>query len=258
MILLIVDIGNSFAKVGVFNGNFLEYKTKKTAQSLLALYQWVDYWKHITSEARIDGRMIDLLAYSCVNNSVLPPFLEWVHSKFPGIPVTPIDASIYPYRIEYLDPQSLGSDRIADAFAGYRRMGGPVIVVDFGTAVTINVVGSSGEFLGGAIAPGSFLMAKALAGGTSKLPHVNSEFPQSVFGKSTSEGLAVGVTFGLVDLIDGLIQRMEDTLGRSIRAVSTGGAAVLIGSRCRKIKKNFPDLTLEGIAALATYNHKDQ
>jgi len=157
---------------------------------------------------------------------------------------------IYPAQIRYDDPSGVGVDRLCDAWGAYERAGGAAIAVDFGTATTINVVGDGGAFLGGIILPGPRLAAKALAGGTELLPEIEVTFPERLIGRSTIEAMAAGITYGWVEMIDGLIGRIENEAGRTLQVFATGGAGGAYAARSRRIEAYYPHLTLEGAAGI--------
>ena len=145
------------------------------------------------------------------------------------------------------NPESLGADRILGAAAAFERFGGPVVAVDFGTAVTLNAVSGDGTFLGGAIAPGLRMAAGALAEGTSGLPEVEPEAPESAIGRDTDEAIRSGIVLGLAAMVDGMIGRMEEELGGRVRAVATGGDADAVAPHCRRIEATVRHLVLEGL-----------
>jgi len=250
MKILAIDVGNTNTKFGVFSGLDLVHSDFAPTSRMLEASGWESIWNRVTKNAD-PALEISRIAYSIVVSELRSLLENWLSRHFPEIPVTSVCAGSYPFRIEYLTPETLGPDRLADALGGFRRYGGPLIVVDFGTAVTMNVIDLAGNFLGGIIAPGSRLMARALADGTSQLPTIHPEFPASPIGRSTQESIASAVTYGLVELVDGMIERISKELGTPIPAVATGGNGKVITELSKHITDYNPYLTLEGIVEFA-------
>ncbi|MDQ4129561.1 MAG: type III pantothenate kinase, partial [Actinomycetota bacterium] len=144
------------------------------------------------------------------------------------------------------NPKEVGADRIVNALAGFSKYGGPVIVVDFGTATTFDVVSENGEYLGGAIAPGIQLAARALFEQTARLPVVELVPPRSVVGKNTVESVQSGLVYGYAAMVDGMVERIAKELGTPT-VVATGGLAATVIGECRTVDHHEPWLTLEGL-----------
>lgn len=145
-------------------------------------------------------------------------------------------------------PEKTGSDRLLDGFAAGHLHGKPVIAVDFGTALTFNLVGPEGDFHGGAILPGMGLAAHALGSGCARLPVVDFGVPPPFVGRDTEEAIASGLLNGYLNLVDGMVEGMMKEFGSPCATVATGGEAGLIVPRSRTIVAHDPDLTLRGIA----------
>ena len=155
--------------------------------------------------------------------------------------------------IDVDEPGSLGSDRAVNAIAAHAKHGGDLIVVDFGTATTFDVVDFHGAYKGGIIAPGINLSLDALVSNTAKLPRIAIESPHSdsVIGRNTEDQMLIGVFWGYVAMMEGLIARMRAQIGRPAKVVATGGLAILFDEHTRIFDHVDPDLTLEGLAILA-------
>jgi type III pantothenate kinase len=158
------------------------------------------------------------------------------------------------FEIKVDNPDEVGADRLANALAGHQRFGGPLIVVDFGTATTFDVVGEDGAYLGGVIAPGVNLSIEALHHAAARLPRIGIGRPQAVIGRSTVPAMQSGVYWGYVGLIEGLVARIKAEYGRPMKVIATGGLAPLIAEGTMVIEKSEPDLTLEGLRMLAERN----
>ncbi len=153
------------------------------------------------------------------------------------------------------NPREVGTDRIVNACAGYHLYGGPLIIVDFGTATTFDVVSEKGEYLGGAISPGIGISMEALFRETAQLPRVDFKKPTRVIGKNTVESMHSGIFFGYVALVDGMIERMIGEIGKA-KVIATGGYANLISSSSKYIEIVEPNLTLIGLKIIYDKNRK--
>ena len=156
--------------------------------------------------------------------------------------------------ILYDIPDSVGADRIVDAVAAFHRYGGPLCIVDFGTATTFEAITAAGEYLGGAIAPGIGIAADALAQRAAKLPKVDIVRPPSVIGRNTIHSMQSGLHFGYVGLVEGMVARFKAELGPTTRVIGTGGLAPLIARETTVIDIIAPWLTLDGLYLLYTMN----
>ncbi|TAL08757.1 MAG: type III pantothenate kinase, partial [Nitrospirae bacterium] len=136
----------------------------------------------------------------------------------------------------------------------FRRYGGPIIIIDFGTATTFCAVTADGEYLGGAIAPGLRISAEALYARTAKLPKIELVRPKSAIGRDTVASMQAGLVFGYAGLVDELVRRIQQELGRDCFVLATGGLAGLIAPESQLIREVRPHLTLEGLALLHTLN----
>jgi len=155
--------------------------------------------------------------------------------------------------IRYDSPGEVGADRIVNAVAAYGKYRTGLIVIDFGTATTFDVVSEKGEYLGGAISPGIMIAAEALYSHASKLPRVEIfKAPRSVIGKSTRESIQSGIIFGYAGMVDGIVERIRKEMARDLKVIATGGLAPLMQDVSETIETVEPTLTLEGLRILAT------
>lgn len=145
------------------------------------------------------------------------------------------------------NPQELGADRLVNALAGYTLYGGPLIIVDFGTATTFCAITAQGEYLGGAIAPGIGISVEALFEKAAKLPRVELIRPPRTIGTNTIASLQSGIIYGFVGQVDGIVRRMAREFDRPPLVVATGGFASLIAKESETIDRVNPLLTLEGL-----------
>jgi len=162
----------------------------------------------------------------------------------------PVDWGI---ELDVAEPGSVGADRVVNAIAAHHLYAGDLIVIDSGTATTFDVVAADGAFEGGLIAPGINLSLDALVGKTAKLPRIAIQAPQtdSIIGRNTEDQMLIGVFWGYVAMMEGLIERMRAEIGRPAKIIATGGLAILFDEHTDIFDAVDPDLTLEGMAILA-------
>src|SRR6201994_4092935 len=158
------------------------------------------------------------------------------------------------FQIKIDNPNEVGADRLLNAMAGHRNFGGPMIVVDFGTATTFDVVDKDGAYLGGVICPGVNLSLEALHQAAAQLPRIGIARPQAVIGRQTVPAMQSGVYWGYVALVEGLVARIKAEYGGPMKVVATGGLAPLVAEGTMVIEQIEPDLTLDGPRLLAERN----
>ena len=152
------------------------------------------------------------------------------------------------------NPAEVGADRIVNCVAGYERFHGPVIIVDLGTATKFDVVSKDGEFLGGAIAPGLGISAEALFTRAAKLPRVDIKKPMKVIGTGTVDNMQIGLYYGYVGLVDGILERMLAEMGPGTKTIATGGMARLIAGGSKYIDVVDDTLTMTGLRLIYERN----
>lgn len=162
-------------------------------------------------------------------------------------------AANWPIELDVDEPQNVGADRALNVIAAHAKYPGELIVVDFGTATTFDVVGSSGAYRGGIIAPGINLSLDALVNAAAKLPRIAIEAPKdnlSVIGRTTQDQMLIGIYWGYVAMMEGLIERMKSELGRPATVIATGGLASLFDKHTNLFDAIEPDLTIQGLSLL--------
>ena len=251
--LLALDVGNTNTVVGLFEGESLKTHWRLTTHAertadevgiwLLQLLRW---------ELVEPGDLADV-AVSSVVPPMDPRLKEGVRRYLDkdAFFVEPGIRTGMPLLVDA--PQELGADRLCDAVAAYAEHGGPCLVLDFGTAITWEVVSAGGEYLGGVIAPGPAVTADALSSKTAKLPSVAMAPPPRVIGKGTVDSIQSGLFFGYLGLIEGVTRRVLDEIGEAT-VVATGGLAGAFASETDLIHHVEPDLTLHGLRLLWALN----
>ena len=254
--LLVIDVGNTNTVLGVFEGKDLRAQWRlKTDKS-----QTADEYGILTRNLfMLDGiqaeQIKDIMAASVVPtlNGVLE---EMARKYFHLKPLFLTPGTRTGMAIHYDNPQEVGADRIADAVAAFEKYGGPCIVLDFGTAITFDVVSEKGEYLGGAIAPGLGISADALFEHAAKLPRVEIREPQRVIGTNTVASMQSGLFYGAVGLVDGILDRLCQVLGKKTTVVATGGQVSLVAGASKYKPPVEPWLTLEGLRIIYERNRK--
>jgi len=151
-------------------------------------------------------------------------------------------------------PHEVGADRLVNAVAAHATYGGPLIIVDFGTATTFDIIDAEGSYVGGVIAPGVNLSLEALHMAAAQLPRVAIQRTARVTGKATVEAMQSGIYWGYVSLIEGLVRRLRDEHGQDLKVIATGGLAPLFTEAVDCIERSDPDLTLRGLLAIHRRN----
>jgi type III pantothenate kinase len=253
--LLAIDIGNSNVVLGVFDKERLVENWRVGTKTQITPDEYAMIFKDLFNFAGLDFSRIDGVIISTVVPPLLPVMAEMSRKYFRMEPLVVTHELTTGITIRYDNPKEIGADRIVNAAAAYRLYGGPIIIVDFGTATTFCAVTKSGEYLGGAIAPGVKISAEALFQRAAKLPRVELVKPRSVIGSDTISAMQAGILYGYAGLVDGIVERMKKELSPEAKVVATGGLAELVAPETRSIKEVKPHLTLEGLRLLFEINH---
>lgn len=253
--LLVIDVGNTETVLGLYREKTLishwrmSSKVQRTSDECwILLKMWMDQ----VSES---GSSIRGVAIASVVPSLTSVFSDMAHRHL-GIDPLMIGADVDTGLVLLYDsPGTVGADRICNAVAGYHRFGGPLIVVDFGTATTFDVITEKGEYAGGVISLGLSGTAYELHRLAAKLPHVGLVFPSAVIGRNTEDSMRSGIMWGAVAMVDGMIQYIQNEMSwKEIQAVATGGAAACVAQKTQRVNRVEPDLTLEGMRLIYDRN----
>jgi type III pantothenate kinase len=244
--LMVIDVGNTNTVLGLYRGEELSHNWRLSTER----ERTADEWGILIRILFNLGEIADGTISAVVISSVVPPArpsLEEMALRYLGIQPVFIEPTMdLGMPVRYSPPGDVGADRIVNAIAAYTAFGGPVIVVDFGTATTFDAISGGGEYLGGVITPGIGISAEALFLRAARLPRVEIRPPAKVIGDSTVASMQSGLFWGYVSLVDGILRRMKQELDNAY-VVSTGGLADLISPACEEIDSVDRNLTLEGM-----------
>lgn len=253
--LLVMDVGNTNTKIGVFDGARILFSWRLTTRR----EQTADeYWLFIETLLRTRGIEPGAISGVAISNTVPPvqQTFERMCEKYFGLYPFTVEPGVntrMPLAVD--NPREVGPDRVVNAIAAEAMYGAPVIVVDCGTATTFNCVNSRREFVGGAIAPGLMIAAEALTSRAARLFRVELVRPKEAIGRNTVTNIQSGIVYGYAGLVDGLVERMRAELEGNPPVIATGGLAGLIHEVARTIQRVNPELTLEGLRIVHEQAH---
>ena len=252
--LLAIDVGNTNITMGACAGDDLVATWRTSTEARWQPDQCSIQLQGLLAMKQVARADIDAVVLCSVVPPLTPVFEEACAATF-GVAPLVVGAGIRTgVRILYEPPRDVGADRVVDAAAAYRLYGGPLVIVDFGTATVFDAVTREGDYLGGALFPGLEIASEALVQRTSQLRRVEMTAPKSVIGRNTVAALQSGLVYGHVALVEGMIARFRSELGPEARAVATGGLADLVASQTDVFHAVNPNLTLLGLRLVYDMN----
>ncbi len=250
--LLAIDIGNTNTVLGIFDGDRMLAHFRLSTFDSRTIDETYALLYPLMQAQRIEPRLINAVAIASVVPDCTFIYQKMAEAYFKTDPLE-IGWKDYPkLPVIYPRPETLGADRFCNAVAGVRKHGQPLIVVDFGTATSFDIVNSSGEFCGGVIAPGLNLSTE-LHARAAKLPKISLEFPPHVIGDNTIHAIQSGTLWGSVAMLEGMVTRITAELGDRPVVIATGGLAGLITRHTDTIQQVEPYLVLDGIRVIYEY-----
>jgi type III pantothenate kinase len=253
-VLLVVDAGNTQTHLGTFRGEEL-------------VHDWRFATVRESTADELGARLRNLLAlrelsFSDLDASILSSTVPQLRPEWTSMAERYLDHEMpvvgpglrtgMPIRMD--NPREVGADRLVNAVAAYERLGGPCVVVDFGTAITYDVVSEDGEYVGGIISPGVEISMEALTSRAAAIPRIDLTAPRALIGKSTVEGVRSGIIYGFASQVDGMLARLREELGEETEAIATGGLANSIVPYCDLIDDIDQMLTLTGLRIIHERN----
>lgn len=254
--LLVVDVGNTHTVIGMFAGDKLKASWRISTDRDKTADEYLIIIRDFLDTKKLSFKDIDGLAIASVVPSATTSFKELAVNAL-GLDPLVIDiesASLLPVRFAH--PEQIGADRLANSFAGMKLYGFPLIIVDFGTAITFDIIDASGSYLGGIIVPGIQIAAEALFARAALLSKVDLSQPAPLIGVDTAGGVRSGIINGYASLVDGLTKKIKTELGLDVKVVATGGMVRLIKDSTTTIDEVRDDLTLVGISMLFNENRQ--
>jgi type III pantothenate kinase len=252
--LLAIDVGNTNTVMGVFEDDVLRHSWRIKTDARETADELALTFRGLLAEIPVSG----VAACSTVPAVMreLRTMLERYYAKLPTVLVEPGVRTGVGVLTD--NPKEVGSDRICNTAAAHHLVGGPCIVVDFGTSTNFDCISARGEFLGGALAPGIEISLDALAARAAQLRKVELVAPRSPVGKNTVESLQSGILYGFAGQVDGMVRRLSKVLAPddpdSVHVIATGGLATLVVDHSETVTRYEPDLTLLGLRLIYERN----
>lgn len=253
--LLAIDVGNTNSVFAVFDGEKLVGEWRMSTHAARTADEYAVLLMQFFSDKGITAADIDAAILSTVVPEAQFPVTRLCERSF-NVPLMVIGDPDVTLGIEVKTdkPEEVGADRLVNAVEAWRRYQQPLIVVDFGTATTFDIVDDTGAYIGGVIAPGVNLSLDTLHQAAAKLPSIRVRKPEKVIGTSTVSAMESGIYYGYVGLVDGIVSRVKEAYGSDMKVIATGGLAALYANICDSIEGVEDDLTIVGLRTIYSRN----
>jgi type III pantothenate kinase len=252
--LLVIDAGNTNVVMAVHDGREWRGTWRIATQAQRTSDEYGVWLLTLLRESGLRRENIAAAVIGTVVPAALYHLRRLCRDWFDVEPLVARADLAWGFAIRVDRPGEVGADRLLNTLAGFARYAGPLIVIDFGTATTFDIVAENGDYSGGVIAPGIQLSLEALHRAAAQLPRIGIARPQAVIGRSTIPAMQSGVFWGYVGMVEGIVARIRGEWGRAMRVIATGGLAPLLAEGTTVIEKTDPDLTLEGLRLLVARN----
>ena len=246
--LLTIDVGNSNITIGLFDGDTIKGTFRMTTKIPRTSDEYGIFFTDLLNARKLERKVIDAVIIASVVPDVMHSLTSGILKYFHVKPILVGPGIKTGIKISTENPREMGADRIVDAVAAYELYGGPVLVIDFGTATTHDLVLADGSLIAGVTSPGIRISANALWNNAAKLPEIEIQKPDSILSKNTVTSMQAGLIYGCIGQTEYIIRRMKEEAGLDeMKVVATGGLGTIISNETDAIDVYDPDLTLKGL-----------
>ena len=251
--LLAIDAGNTNVVFALVQDDAIVARWRIATDARRTADEYAVWLHQLMALGGHDAKAVTAVAIATVVPRALHNLTVLAEKYFGKTPLiagrAPLEWSI---QLDVVEPAAVGADRVVNAIAAHQLHGGDLIVIDFGTATTFDVIDYTGAYKGGIIAPGINLSLDALVAAAAKLPRIAIETPanESVIGRTTEDQMVIGIYWGYIALIEGLVVRLKAEVGRPVKVIATGGLATLFERHSDVFDTLEPDLTIRGLAIM--------
>jgi type III pantothenate kinase len=246
-----IDIGNTHTVIGIFKKESIAEVLRLPSKSKSSKTEIIAKMKQLVEKSGFEIKDVTGIGISSVVPELIKTYSAAARKIFRQDPLIINSELNLGFKILYDNPEKLGADRICTAAAGYAKHGGPIVIIDLGTATTFDVIGVNGDFLGGVIAPGIKTSAAALHKRTAKLPKVELNLPAKIICTDTESSIQAGILWGSIDALTGIVNRIKKELYKTelkeAKVIATGGFSEFIAKQTVLIQYVEPSLVLDGI-----------
>lgn len=255
--LLAIDVGNTNITVGIFDGRKLISGFRLTTKTPRTSDEYGLVFRELLKYRNIEAEAIDFVVIASVVPQVMHALSGAMQKYFNIVPFIIGAGSKTGIKVTTINPKEVGADRIVDLAAAYEMYGAPIIVIDFGTAITYDFITEDGNFAAGVTSPGLKISANALWNEAAKLPEIEIKKPDSILARDTVSSMQAGLVYGCIGQTEYIIRKMKEEAGVSdCKVVATGGLGRIIAEATDSIDIYNPDLTLYGLMLIAEKNRK--